>query len=73
MRQENLGNLREVQTPSDSHCLNERDLSMTLKVSIALLRKWRRQGGGPPFLKFGRAVRYQALDLKTWLEAHEVR
>ncbi len=73
MRQENLENPREVQTPVDSHCLNEHDVSMTLKVSIALLRKGRREGGGPPFLKLGRAVRYQALGLKTWLEAHEVR
>jgi predicted DNA-binding transcriptional regulator AlpA len=72
VRQENLDNPREVQTPDDSHCLNEHDVSMTLKVSIALLRKWRRVGGGPPFVRLGRSVRYVKSGLKGWLQAREV-
>jgi excisionase family DNA binding protein len=31
------------------------------------LERWRHTGGGPPFVKVGRAVRYRLSDLEAWL------
>jgi len=32
------------------------------------LEAWRSRGGGPPFVKLGRAVRYRQSDLETWIQ-----
>lgn len=47
--------------------LRESEVQTRWRVSRALLRKWRRLGGGPPFVKLGRSVRYRELDLEKWL------
>lgn len=38
-----------------------------LGISKSTLEKMRVNGGGPPFLKLGRSVRYRADDLDRWL------
>jgi len=38
-----------------------------LGLSAATLEKFRCSGGGPKFLKLGRAVRYDRADLDDWL------
>ena len=38
--------------------------------SLAKLRCW---GGGPPFLKLGRAIRYLRSDCVAWRDARRVR
>jgi hypothetical protein len=40
-----------------------------LRISPATLGRWRVQGNGPQFLKFGRRVLYSRDDLIAW--AHE--
>jgi predicted DNA-binding transcriptional regulator AlpA len=42
-------------------------------LSASTLNKLRCAGGGPPFLKLGRAVRYNPDDLKEWLDSRRVR
>ena len=37
-------------------------------LSPRTLEKWRLTGGGPPYLKLGRIVRYDLGDMETWLE-----
>ncbi len=39
-----------------------------LSLSTATLNKWRCQGGGPAYIKLGRAVRYRLDDLQLFLE-----
>lgn len=39
-----------------------------LKVGQATLERWRCDGGGPRFMKFGRTVRYRICDLEDWAE-----
>lgn len=34
------------------------------------LEIWRSQGGGPPYLKLARAVRYSRADLDEWMASH---
>jgi len=38
--------------------LTPREFAETHKVSLSWLAKARKRGGGPPFVRFGRSVRY---------------
>lgn len=49
--------------------LTETDVSRWIHTSISLLRKWRRAGGGPKFLRIGRLIRYSPTDIQVWLDA----
>ena len=59
--------------------MNERDLPdrlMTEKEAARItgfshrtLQKWRCYGGGPPFRKVGRSIRYLLSELLAWIEA----
>jgi hypothetical protein len=42
-------------------------------VSISFLNKLRTTGGGPPYSKLGRAVRYLDSKLDAWIAAQERR
>jgi predicted DNA-binding transcriptional regulator AlpA len=53
-----------------ARAVSEADLARRVSVSTAVLRKWRREGNGPRFLKLGRLVRYLVRDVDAWLEAH---
>lgn len=44
-------------------------LARRLAVSRALLRKWRRLGQGPPFIRLGRCVRYPEQAAIQWVKA----
>jgi hypothetical protein len=39
--------------------------------STSYLERLRVVGGGPPFIKVGKAVRYKLADLDTWLEGQK--
>jgi predicted DNA-binding transcriptional regulator AlpA len=49
--------------------MNEQQVAECLNMSTAVLRKWRRLGGGPKYLKIGRSVRYRREDVETWLSS----
>ena len=38
-----------------------------LGLAVSTLNKWRRHGGGPVFIKMGRAVRYRVEDLEMFI------
>jgi len=40
-----------------------------LGLAVSTLNKWRCLGGGPVFIKMGRAVRYRVEDLETYLSS----
>ena len=44
------------------------DLEAAEKCGLrpATLRKWRRQGRGPKWYRYGRAIRYLLSDLEEW-------
>lgn len=52
--------------------LTEEQLAPLLGVSRHTLRAWRRQGRGPAYARYGRAVRYQRGDVATWAQAMRV-
>lgn len=41
-------------------------------LAVATLATLRSRGGGPPFIKYARAVRYRAEDLRAWRDARIV-
>ena len=48
--------------------LNTEEAAKRLLVSRSTLEKLRVYGGGPPYLKLGRSVRYRSGDLCGWLD-----
>lgn len=38
-----------------------------LGLAVSTLNKWRCHGGGPVFIKMGRAVRYRSEDLEAYI------
>ena len=53
--------------------LTEKQAARLLSMSHRTLQAWRRTGGGPTYMKLGRAVRYRQRDLVTWIDAEQVR
>ncbi len=49
--------------------VKEQDAATILGMSIAWLQRKRWEGGGPPYVKFDRAVRYRESDLNAWIAA----
>jgi Helix-turn-helix domain len=52
--------------------VDERDGANYIDFSQAALRKWRREGKGPAYVRVGRSVRYRVDDLDAFLTAHRV-
>ena len=50
--------------------LTETEVALELKLSVKLLQKWRGEGGGPRFHKFGSTVRYARIELAAFEDAH---
>jgi len=55
-----------------SEVLNEREVSIEFGLSVPWLRKQRRLGKGPPYLKLGKIVRYFREDVRAYLIDHMV-
>jgi hypothetical protein len=51
--------------------LTPKEAATLLKVSQSWLAKARMRGDGPPYIKFGKSVRYTEAALLTWLKAHQ--
>lgn len=49
--------------------LTVKEAAAFLRVSPVTLGRWRIEGKGPPFRKFGRRVLYASSDLIVWGEA----
>jgi excisionase family DNA binding protein len=40
-----------------------------LDVTKSTLESWRCRGGGPPFVRYGRAIRYREEDIERFIES----
>ena len=49
--------------------LNTAQAAKILGVSVAWLARKRWEGGGPAFIRYGRAVRYEIQALRDWINA----
>jgi hypothetical protein len=48
----------------------EAEAANFLNLSIRTLQSWRVKGGGPLFVRAGRAVRYRRRDLLAWMDSN---
>lgn len=63
-----MSKLASVDLPEPPLLTPEQCGSFTGKT-VAQLAQHRFHGDGPPFVKFGRSVRYRWSDVQAWLEA----
>jgi predicted DNA-binding transcriptional regulator AlpA len=61
-----------VTTADPDAALNENQAAEFLGVSVRTLQAWRVRGGGPPYVKIGRSVRYQRRALIAFQQEHTV-
>lgn len=57
----------------DETLYREAVISKKLECKEKTLQAWRSRGGGPPFVKIGRLVRYRGRDVKQWMDGRTVR
>jgi hypothetical protein len=57
----------EQATPALPQMVNEKQAARILAVSVAALRRWRREGRGPKFARLERCVRYSVKSIECWL------
>lgn len=50
--------------------LNEKQAARIMSVSVAALRRWRRERRGPSFLHLERCVRYDLREIELFLSQH---
>jgi hypothetical protein len=50
----------------------EADMAEQLGLAVRTLRKWRQQGTGPAYTKFGKQVQYRDASRDAWLRRQEV-
>jgi excisionase family DNA binding protein len=46
--------------------LSKEELSERLGVPVETLKRWRRTGHGPAFIRAGKHVRYRVADVEAW-------
>lgn len=59
--------------PERIESLSPGDAAKILGLATSTLAKMRCWGGGPPFLKLGRAIRYLRADCIAWRDSRRVR
>ncbi len=50
--------------------LTEGQAASLLCLSMRTLQAWRQRGGGPLYVRAGRAIRYRRRDLVSWVNAN---
>ena len=63
---DNINNQAELPS-SSAAMLTTVQAAQYLGLAVSTLNKWRCHGGGPKFLKLGRAVRYRQSDLEMFV------
>ena len=51
---------------------NESAVAKQLACEVKTLQAWRCRGGGPPFIRVGRLVRYRPQDVEAWIASRRV-
>lgn len=53
----------------DERHLSPQELADRERVALMTVYQWNSRGGGPPFIKTGRLVRYRLSDVEAWEES----
>ena len=71
MKQPISGFARTHQDASAFILLTPKEAAKVLKVSLSWLAKARMRGDGPPYIQFGRAIRYTKQALMHWMKSRQ--
>ena len=52
--------------------INESSVAKRLHCEVKTLQAWRCRGGGPPFIRVGRLIRYSPDDVRAWIESRRM-
>ena len=58
-----------AESAEDERHLSPEQLAAREGVELATVYQWNSRGGGPPFMKIGRLVRYKLADVIAWENA----
>ncbi len=64
------GSANTARCDPDLNLLDERETASILGCAVSTLQKHRVSGGGIPFVKLGRLVRYRRADVLAYLQGH---
>lgn len=56
----------------DAAFLTEKEAAILLSISFRTLQAWRHRKIGPPYVRVGRAIRYEEDALVAWMRARSV-
>lgn len=62
--------INEYEQAPESALFSQETVAAIRDCSLATLERDRWLGGGIPFMKIGRMVRYRKSDIRAWLEMH---
>lgn len=65
--------LVEFDNAPDTALFNQTTIAAVRDCSTATMERDRWAGGGIPFIKIGRAVKYRKADVITWLAKHQAQ
>jgi predicted DNA-binding transcriptional regulator AlpA len=68
-RKSGMSEDRDAALDSKTALLTPKETAAFLKASLSWLAKARMKGEGPPYIKFGRSVRYSAIAVQGWLKS----
>lgn len=69
-----MGKIKEHDGTDLPHALmDDTEAARFLGMGRRTLQNWRVLGGGPPFLRLGRSIRYSLSDLQKYLDARRFR
>jgi hypothetical protein len=54
--------------PHSEFLVDQEEIAKRLLVAPKTLEAWRSRGGGPPFCRVGRLIRYSPLLVQRWVE-----
>jgi excisionase family DNA binding protein len=60
-------------TGEPSKYLTPLEAARYVRISVSTLAKWRVYGGGPPFIRIGRVIRYSRGELDAYMAARIAR
>lgn len=62
----------DLRSGAEKHLINRTEVEEVFGVSKRFLEIAAMKGGGPPFVRIGRSVRYRSKDIEAWIESRIV-
>ena len=61
-----------IYSPHSESLDDQEEIAKFLLVAPKTMEAWRSRGGGPPYVRVGRLIRYRKSSVVAWLKSREV-